>query len=202
MASNRDQEKDALRARLLGRGLRLDLIDPEGDIGRDLSLAVGANGKRDLAFVSGIDCLTQDLSVALTTLLGSDLFNTTFGFDGVRALAEESSALLVRERVRVAVIQTLNRDVRVRRVVDVKLPDERLDRPVGAASRPERPGDATDRTKQLAEAADRTLQVRVVFEAVTGESFAVELGGSALTGAANVPRGAANAPSEGGNTRG
>jgi hypothetical protein len=175
MASNRDQEKDALQARLLGRGPRLDLIDPQGDIGRDLSFSVGAGGARDLAFVSGIDCLTQDLSVALTTLLGSDLFNTTFGFDGVRALAEESRALLIRERVRVAVIQTLNRDVRVRRIVDVKLDDERLDRPVAAGS--------------------RTLQVRVVFEAVTGESFAVELGGSALTGVANVPSG-------GGNTRG
>ena len=78
-----------------------------------------------------------------------------------------------RERVRVAVIQTLNRDVRVRRVIDVKFDDERLDRPAGAA--------------------DRTLRVRVVFEVVTGESFAVELGGNALTGVANVPREGGNA---------
>lgn len=175
MATNREQEKDALQARLLGRGPLLGLIDADADISRDLSFAVGANGTRDLVFARGIDCLTQDLSLALTTLLGSDPFNTTFGFDGVRALAEESSALLIRERVRVAVIQTLNRDVRVRRVIDVKLDDERLDRPVGAA--------------------DRTLRVRVVFEVVTGQSFAVELGGNALTGVANVPR-------EGGNTRG
>lgn len=173
MTSNREQEKDALRARLLGRGPRLDLIDAATDIGRDLSFAVGANGKRDLALASGIDCLTQDLSIALTTLLGSDPFNTTFGFDGVRALAEESSALLIRERVRVAVIQTLKRDVRVRRVIDVKFGDERLDRPVSTS--------------------DRTLAVRVVFEVVTGESLAVDLGGSTLTGVANVPREEGNA---------
>jgi hypothetical protein len=166
------QESDARRGRLLGRGPRLDLIDPAADVGRDLSFGVDGDGRVDLAFVSGIDCLTQDLAVALTTLLGSDPFNTTFGFDGVRALAEESNALLVRERVRVAVIQTLNRDVRVRRVVDVKLDDERLDRPVATP--------------------DRTLVVRVVFETVTGESFAVQLGGSALAGVAHAsPEGGA-----------
>lgn len=162
--TNREQEQELLRERLLGRGAALPLIFPDGsDLGRDLAFAVDADGKRDLAFVRGIDCLTQDLSVALTTLLGSDLFNTEFGFDGARALAEETSALLVRERVRVAVIRTLQKDSRVRRVADVKFDDERLDRPVAAGG-------------------NRVLRVRVVFETVTGETVAVELGGGTIGG--------------------
>jgi len=157
----REQEQELLRGRLLGRGAALPLIEPDGsDLGRDLMLAPNATGGRDLAFAQGVPCLAQDLSVALTTLRGSDLFNTEFGFDGVRALAEETNPLLVRERVRVAVIRVLQADSRVRRIADVKFEDERLDRPAAGGS--------------------RTLRVRVVFETVTGATLALELAGGTL----------------------
>ncbi|GAA4878663.1 hypothetical protein [Actinomycetospora straminea] len=140
--------------RALGWALRCDLISPGVDIGRDIRLRHGRDGL-DLDLVSGVDCLTQHLAVALTTLLGSDVLNTTFGFAGLAAIAEEQIPVLVQERLRVAVVGVLNRDPRVRRIVDVKIADLRLDAPS--------PG-------------SRELGVRVVFETVTDDRVAIDLG--------------------------
>ena len=51
------------------------------------------------------------------------MFDTGFGFDGLNALVEETNPVIARERVRVAVIQVLRRDPRVRRIVDLQLDD-------------------------------------------------------------------------------
>src|SRR4051794_22319323 len=87
--------------------------------GFDLALVRAGDGT-PLAEVEGLDNLSQSLQVALTTLLGSDVFNTTFGFDGLRAIAEGTSAVLTRERVRLAVIETVRDDPRVRTILDVQ----------------------------------------------------------------------------------
>jgi hypothetical protein len=143
------------RERALGWSAAFEEIAPGIDLGRDLKLVAGPNGL-DFARVSSIDALTQSLSVALTTLLGSDLFNQSFGFDGINAIAEESNAIMMRERIRVAVIMVLRRDFRVRKIVDVNLSgDGRLEPPP---------------------AGSRILDVRVVFETITGEQAAVSLG--------------------------
>jgi hypothetical protein len=93
--------------------------------------------------------------VALTTALGSDPFNIQFGFDGINAMTQESSALLQRERVRIALVTLLRKEPRVRRIVDIQLQDGRLTQPT---------------------AGTRTLDVRVVFETVTGDQTALDLG--------------------------
>ena len=153
MIQNPSQQTELLRTRLLGRGLRAEEITPGFDHGRDLALANGPNG-RDLSFVSGMDNLGQDLKIALTTPLGGDVFNTGFGFDGLNALAEETAPVLMRERVRVAVIKLLTRDPRVRRILDVDL------------------GSASPSAPVLA----RTLEVEVAFETATGEKLNFRLG--------------------------
>jgi hypothetical protein len=151
--------QEVLRRRLLGWGLSCPQMTPRTDLGRDLVLTVNADGTTDLAGVEKLDNLLQDLEVALTTLLGSDIFNTEFGFDGLQALTEGSSAMISRERVRIAVVQVLNKDPRVRRILDVKLDDGRLG-PLQAGS--------------------RTLEVTVAFETVSAERATVELGGPAV----------------------
>jgi len=162
--ADQDRERQLLRDRVLGWAPACDPLDQPGgpgdsplrlltgqaELGRDLRLVVGAHG-RDLARVRGLDNLAQSLAIALTTLLGSDLFNTEFGFDGLNALVEETSPLLTRERVRVSIIQVLRRDPRVRQIVDVKLEDGRLN-------------------------AGGALGVRVAFETVTADQAAVTLG--------------------------
>ncbi len=145
----------ALRKRAMGWSVSLEPVSPGLDLGRDLSVVRGPGGL-DLARVEGLECLAQSLSVALTTLLGDDVFNRRFGFDGLNALAEEPDPALARERVRIGIIKVLREDPRVRRIVDVNLSgDGRLEAPA---------------------AGSRQLEVRVVFETPTGEQAAVSLG--------------------------
>ncbi len=151
---NLEREQELLRNRVLGWGLTCEQILPGLDLGRDIALTTGPHGL-DFARVEGLDNLGQSLSMALTTLLGSDIFNVQFGFDGLNALVEETNPVLMRERVRIAIIQVLRKDPRVRRIVDVKLGDGQLDVPT--------PG-------------SRELAVRVVFETVTGDQSAVDVG--------------------------
>jgi hypothetical protein len=155
-----DNVKQLGQRRLLGWGVACQPIYPGVDLGRDISLAGG-----DLATVSGFVNLSQDLAVALTSALGADPFNTGFGFDGVNALAEESNPLLVRERIRVSIIKLLKNDPRVRRILDVKLLDGRLD-PL-----------ASNSPSGLDTATQRSLNVRVAFETVTGDQSSLDLGG-------------------------
>ena len=147
-------DRQLLRTRLLGSGLKLDPILPGMDLGRDLALTQGANGL-DFARIEGIDNLGQDLTIALTTLLASDLFNTDFGFDGLNAIATETDPILMRERIRVAVIQVLRKDARVRQILDVSLSGDRL--------QPMPPG-------------SRELDVQVEFETISGDQAVLGLG--------------------------
>jgi hypothetical protein len=107
-----------------------------------------------------MDNLGQALTVALTTPLTGDVFNIDFGFDGVNAIAEESAPIMVQERIRIAVITLLQKDPRVRRIVDVRLQDGRLTNPANV----------------------RALDIRVVFETITGDTATLDLGKVAANG--------------------
>lgn len=111
---------EARRPEKLGRSLRLHEGDLEFVEGR-------------LVLVSGRDNLVQGLRIALETPPGSDVFNVGYGFDLVaasnfkappgfdlRAIVRESrSFAVVRELIRLHLVQTLNQDDRVREVQSV-----------------------------------------------------------------------------------
>jgi phage baseplate assembly protein W len=160
MASE-ELEREQVRRRLLGWSLACPETEPGADLGRDLALATNADGKIDLALVESMDNLAQSLTVALTTALGSDVFNTRFGFDGINVLADEPDPLLARERVRISVVQLLQKDPRVRRIVDVSL--------TGAGIEPVSPG-------------SRTLDVQVSFETVSLDQPTLTLGSVIASG--------------------
>ena len=111
-------------------------------------LRPNADGRNELGVVEGIENLAQGLQVAFTTALGSDVFNVEFGFDGLRALAEETDPRLTRERGRVSAAQVLRSDQRVRQIVDVQL--------AGAG---------------------RAVTVRCMFEAVSGDPVTLSING-------------------------
>jgi phage baseplate assembly protein W len=118
-------DREIVRRRLLGWSIACPRIDPVGDLGCDLVLATDPEtGRTDLAQVEKLEALSQSLRLALTTALGSDVFNTDFGFDGLLALAEETSPSIARERVRVSVVQVLRKDPRVVDVHDVDVGNE------------------------------------------------------------------------------
>lgn len=109
--------------RAFGRGIGLKPIDPDGDIGVDLDFALPAEdgAPRDLRMISGLDVLLQDLSVALTTGLGTDPLNMTFGSSAFQALADHSDPFIRREAVKVAVVRVLKADARVRRILEARV---------------------------------------------------------------------------------
>ncbi|HEX7245273.1 MAG TPA: hypothetical protein VF245_06900 [Solirubrobacterales bacterium] len=153
-------DRELLRRRALGWSLACTEIAAGLELGRDLELSGGGAGA-DLARVEGVEALEQSLAIALTTARGADVFDTEFGFDGIDALAEESEPVMVRERVRISVIALLRREPRVRRIVDVELADGRLAAPV---------------------AGSRELDVRVAFEAISGDTATARLGQVRLGG--------------------
>ncbi|MCC5858923.1 MAG: hypothetical protein JJT90_12255 [Ectothiorhodospiraceae bacterium] len=157
MVRNPEHERRLAQDRLLGWSLSCPQQQPGLSLGRDLVLARGPNGL-DLARATGMEALVQSLAVALTTRLGDDIFNTGFGFDGLNALAQEPDAILARERIRIAVIQVLRKEPRVRRIVDVKLDGGQLDLATAAGDDP------------------RELNITVAFEAISGEQLNLNLG--------------------------
>lgn len=154
-----EREREAAQNRYLGWGLAFAETMPGIDIARDISFSAAANG-RILDLVRGTANVTQALSVALTTLRGSDVFDAEFGFDGLNALTRNIEPILAREQIRVGVITVLDRDPRVRSIVDVNLDDGRL----GSGS------------VQPGLRASRTLEVRVQFETITDDRLTVNLG--------------------------
>lgn len=112
------QTQDQRLVELLGCGLALRSTDGGGLF--DLTFTPDG---RDLAIVSGIDALAQDLRIALTTGLGTDPFDLNFGFDGAAAMADETDPNLTRERLRVAVIRVLQLDPRISRIRAVDFDD-------------------------------------------------------------------------------
>jgi len=144
-------DADVRRRRLLGVGLRADLVDTR-DLARDVSLRRTPGGV-DLDIVEGLDSFMQDLAVGLTTLRGSDPFNARFGFLGLGPLAEQTSPAIAREALRSAVAQVVAADPRVRRIVDLTVTT-----PAPGA---------------------RSLDVRVSFEAISGDPATVAVSGLA-----------------------
>jgi hypothetical protein len=142
------------RRRLLGVGLRADLVDIH-DTARDISLRQTPEGV-DLDVVEGLDAFTQDLAVGLTTLRGSDPFNARFGFLGISPLAEQTPPAITREALRSAVAQVVAADPRVRQITDL------------TATTPA-PG-------------SRSLDITVSFEAISGDTVTVEVSGLAPGG--------------------
>lgn len=85
----------------------------------DLVLSEGS-----LAEVSGVDNLTQALTVRVLTPDGSDRFNTTYGLDVTQALAGPHDRRMVRELLRLNLVRTLAADPRVREVREIVFADD------------------------------------------------------------------------------
>ena len=116
----------ATQREVLGHGLALAPVS-DGGTALDLVWRVGPDG-RALGLVVGADNLAQDLAVALLTPLGSDPFDTAFGFDGFSVLALGVGAALAQELLRLSVVRTLIADGRVAEVTDVTVEPLGLDR--------------------------------------------------------------------------
>jgi hypothetical protein len=100
--------------RLLGWGVKTASVAGNVEQAQDILWQDG-----DLAIEAGLQTLRQDLAAALVTARGSDPLNPGFGFDGFDTIAEEADRFLLRERLRVSVVNMLKRDTRVDRIDQV-----------------------------------------------------------------------------------
>lgn len=127
--------------RVFGWGVRSEPIEQIVTYCRDIQLVAGPDGTTDLGLVDGFAALEQDLRIALGTALGADPLNVGFGFDGLRIVSEETDRLMLRERLRGAVVQVLRADPRVISVIRVLIGSEIAAFGAGQTSAPPPTGD-------------------------------------------------------------
>jgi hypothetical protein len=107
------------REALLGHAMRLRPIHPGIGAAAGLDVDLSADGR-----VRGHAALGQALMLAMVTLRGSDVFAAGFGFAALAAIGAETDPLLKRERLRLAVIDVLRVEPRIRRIISVRFADE------------------------------------------------------------------------------
>ena len=73
-----------------------------------------------LQMVSGTDNLLQSLELRVLTPFGSDIFNTTYGLDVTQAFTQSGSIRMVKELLKLSLVQTLGTDPRVQDILDVQ----------------------------------------------------------------------------------
>lgn len=151
---------DAARALRRALGWAPALLPVEPTDGAAAGLDIALDGR----IVEGEATLGQALTLAMVTLRGADVFNTNFGFRGLAAIAEETDAVLRRERIRLAVIEVLRDEPRVRRIAGVRFPDEL--------------GDEAAQPQALPP--PRSVAVEAAFDTVAGAAQTLVLGGQAL----------------------
>jgi hypothetical protein len=122
--------------RLIGWGPVTESIAGKVEQTQDI---VWRNG--DLVIDGGLPTLEQDLAAAFVTGLGRDPLNPGFGFDGFDVISREPDRFILRERLRVAVVNLLKRDPRVDRVDQVLIGRDEIKaaRPDEAAAKKDEP---------------------------------------------------------------
>lgn len=151
---------DTQRALRRALGWAPELLPVEPSIGAAVGLDIALDGR----VVAGEAALAQALMLAMVTLRGADVFNARFGFRGLAAIAEETDPVLRRERIRLAVIEVLRDEPRVRRIAGVRFPDELGEEALAPRALPP----------------PRSVAVEAVFDTVAGTQQTLMLGGQAL----------------------
>jgi phage baseplate assembly protein W len=98
-------------AAAFGHGLRL--------VDGDLAVEQGR-----LLEVDGLENLVQALVLRIMTPLGTDVFNTGYGFDVRNAFTQPTGARLTSELIKLNLVRTLSPDPRVREVAAISFPDD------------------------------------------------------------------------------
>jgi hypothetical protein len=91
------------------------------DLGHSLALVDGDLVLEDgrLVEVVGVSNLIQALALRVLTPLGSDQFNTGYGFDAENIFTQPATARTVRDLISLNLVRTLSADDRVRELRDV-----------------------------------------------------------------------------------
>lgn len=137
-AQRSDEDRALVERRVLGFGFKTtslgtNLVDVQVE-----RIPIGVEKRERVLFaeVEGTQALVQDLQAAFLTGLGTDPLNLDFGFDGARAISEETQRSVLAERLRASAAAVLVREPRVRQVVAVTLGYGTGDKPADEAVKP------------------------------------------------------------------
>jgi phage baseplate assembly protein W len=90
----------------------------------DFVLAAGDGGYSDIEEITGKDELAQGIQVLIGTNLGTDIFNTAFGFDLINTLAAPQPISQVKQLVRLCVVKALSQEPRIRQITAIAFVDD------------------------------------------------------------------------------
>jgi phage baseplate assembly protein W len=90
----------------------------------DFVLAAGDGGYSDLEEITGKDELAQGIQALIGTNLGTDIFNTAFGFDLINTLAAPQPISQVKQLVRLCVVKALSQEPRIRQITAIAFVDD------------------------------------------------------------------------------
>ncbi|MGV9675515.1 hypothetical protein ACWDSJ_09575 [Nocardia sp. NPDC003482] len=82
---------------------------------------------RDLATVTGLPNLAQDLRLRLLTPLGDDRYDTRYGLDYAAVFTTPANAHEMRDLLRLNIVRTLGGDSRVQEIRDIQVTDAHTD---------------------------------------------------------------------------
>ncbi len=82
----------------------------------DFKIATGSDGFADLPLIAGKDELAQGIQILIGTNLGTDIFNSSFGFDLIKTLASPTSFPRMQQLIRLCVVKALSQEPRIRQI--------------------------------------------------------------------------------------
>jgi len=103
-------------------------VNQDQSFGSSLALEEGdiVFENNSLKLVSGIDNLLQSLELRVLTPSGSDIFNATYGLDVTQAFTQPGSVRMIKELIKLSLVQTLGTDPRVSDIRDVQFTERQV----------------------------------------------------------------------------
>jgi hypothetical protein len=143
-------------------------------LGRSLLLADGdlpiASG--DFTIIAGQVNFLQGMQVMVGTPFSSDVFNVTYGFDVLAALASGNPPTIVKEFIKLNLVKSITTDNRVRDISDIAFDDETHFYELSPTSDPD--------ANALIRRTSRQWQAIVVINTVSGDAAHLTLQGLGL----------------------
>lgn len=151
-------------------------------LGRSLGIAEGdlAFVDHDLQIVADDDNFAQSAAMIIDTPFGTDVFNVNYGFAFLDAVSRPREVRMVKELLRMNLVQSFSRDDRVREVVDVIFDDDPRYAQLIAARSGRRAAAVADTLRaelRQQRVTSRQWQAIILLRLVTGSDAAIAVGG-------------------------
>lgn len=151
-------------------------------LGRSLGITEGdlAFVGHDLQIVADDDNFAQSAAMIIGTPFGTDVFNVNYGFAFLDAVSQPREVRMVKELLRMNLVQSFSRDDRVREVVDVIFDDDpRYAQLLAARSgrRAEAVADTLRVELRQQRVTSRQWQAVILLRLVSGSDAAIAVGG-------------------------